>query len=196
MSQPLRNLVGHELVGKRSPALVGKLPAERLVELWPRLASCAVKHGFALELADLEPPRTGIFDGLRITIDPDVTFEMQCFVLMHLFGHSVQWVAPTLESQIERLQHTEDRTRFMQILHDYELQAGRFGLTLLHEAGFHDLDAWFSDFVATDWRYVERFYETGEIPPWEECLTTAPEQVQPLALPEIRHKRVEVRYAF
>jgi hypothetical protein len=28
-------------------------------------------------------------------IDPDVGFEMQCFLLLHLFGHSVQWVAPS-----------------------------------------------------------------------------------------------------
>src|SRR5262245_15207154 len=30
------------------------------------------------------------FDGLRIAIDPDVAFEMQCFVLLRLFGHSAQ----------------------------------------------------------------------------------------------------------
>ena len=34
------------------------------------------------------------------------------------------------------------------------------------------LDQWYSDFVETDWRYVERFYQTGQIPPWEECVTT------------------------
>jgi hypothetical protein len=29
-----------------------------------------------------EPPRTGIFNALRIVIDPDVGFEMQCFLLL------------------------------------------------------------------------------------------------------------------
>src|SRR5579871_721464 len=90
----------YELVGHRLPGLVGRLPAERLVELWPRAASRVVKYGFAVELADLEPPRTGIFDGLKIVIDPDVPFEMQCFILLHLFGHSVQWTAPSLAAEL------------------------------------------------------------------------------------------------
>ena len=67
----------------------------------------------------------GIFDGLRITVDPDVGFEMQCFLLLHLFRHSVQ---------------------------------------LMHERGVTRLDQWYSDFVETDWRYVERFYQTARIP--------------------------------
>ena len=189
-------MLGHELAGHRAAALVGRLPAARQIDVWSRAASKVLKYGFSLELADLEPPRTGIFDGLRIVIDPDVAFEMQCFVLLHLFGHSVQWVAPSLERQIEALQHTADHDRFMRVLHDYELQAGRLGLQLLHEAGVHDLDGWFSDFVATDWCYVERFYRTDRIPPWEECLTVAEVPVQPLPIPALKHRQVEVRYAF
>jgi hypothetical protein len=190
------DMFGHELAGHRGPVLIGRLSADQLIDLWPRAASKVIKYGFVLELADLEPPRTGIFDGLRIVIDPDVNFEMQCFVLLHLFGHSVQWVSPSLNEQIEALQHTVDRDHFMQVLHDYELQAGQFGLQLLHEAGIRDLDGWFSDFVATDWHYVERFYRTDHIPPWEECLTAAEEPVRPLPVPELKHHRVEVRYAF
>ena len=45
---------------------------------------------------------------------------MQCFLLLHLFGHSVQWVAPSLAHTVEALQKTDDRTRFMQVLRDYE----------------------------------------------------------------------------
>lgn len=189
-------VVGHELVGHRRPALVGRLPPETLVRLWTKTSSRVVKHGFALELRDLEPPRTGIFDGLRIVIDPDVDFEMQCFILLHLFGHSVQWIAPSLERNLVALQSTSDKTRFMQVLHDYEFQAGRFGLTLLHEAGILDLDVWYSDFVATDWHYVERYYQTDTIPPWEECLTTANELIQPLEIPKLVSRQVEVRFAF
>src|SRR6478752_2519750 len=118
-------ITGSELVGTRGQTLVGRLPADRLVKLWCRVTSGVVKRGFAIEYRDLEPPRTGIFDGLRIVIDPDVGFEMQCFVLLHLFGHSVQWVAPTLEAQLHALQHTTDRRQFMRVLHDYEFQAAR-----------------------------------------------------------------------
>ena len=192
----MQNLRGYELMGHRGRGLVGHLPAERLVDVWRRSASKVVKYGFKLELADLEPPRTGIFDGLRMVIDPDFDFEMQCFVLLHLFGHSVQWVAPSLEQGLVALRHTEDKARFMRVLHDYEFQAGRFGLQLLHEAGVVDLDPWYSDFVATDWRYVERYYQTDQIPPWEECLCSAEEQIRPLPIPPLAHRQAEVRYAF
>ena len=93
---------------------------------------------------------------------------MQCFLLLHLFGHSVQWVAPSIEHKLDDLQHTDDKARFMQVLHDYEFEAAGFGLQLLHERGVTDLDQWYSDFVETDWRYVERYYQTDQLPALED----------------------------
>src|SRR5215469_1253670 len=193
---PSKLPAGNELVGHRRPGMVGRLPAQRLIELWPRAASRVVKHGFAIELADLEPPRTGIFDGLKIVIDPDVPFEMQCFVLLHLFGHSVQWTAPSLADELDELRNTTDKALFMQALERYEYKAARFGRQLLDETGLAGLGRWYDDFVATDWKYVERFYQTDVIPPWEECLCEAASPVEPLAIPPLEHHRVEVRYAF
>jgi len=192
----MTSIVGHELVGQRRKDLVGHLPVEDQVRVWLAITSRIVKHGFVLEYRDLEPPRTGIFDGLRIVIDPDVGFEMQCFILLHLFGHSVQWVAPSLADSIGELQTTTDRARFMQVLHDYEFEAARLGLSLLHEAGIRDLDVWYSDFVATDWRYVERFYQTDVIPPWEQCVCQADGLIEPCSIPQLNHRQVEVRFAF
>src|SRR5205085_4883359 len=121
----METLRGHELAGSR---LVGSLPSNEMVSLWREITSGVVKHGFVIEYRDLEPPRTGIFDGLRIVIDPDVGFEMQSFLLLHLFGHSVQWVAPSLAHKLADLQHTEDKARFMPVLRDYELEAAGFGM--------------------------------------------------------------------
>jgi hypothetical protein len=56
---------------------------------------------------------------------------MQCFLLLHLFGHSVQWVAPSVEHTLADLQHTEDRDHFMQVLRAYELEAAGFGMQLM-----------------------------------------------------------------
>jgi hypothetical protein len=81
----VKPISSHELVGAR---VVGELPSADMVDLWVRISSGIVKYGFVIEYRDLEPPRTGIFDGLRITIDPDVGFEMQCFLLLHLFGQA------------------------------------------------------------------------------------------------------------
>jgi hypothetical protein len=191
-------IAGHELTGQRRPRpeSVGQLPPDVLLPLWTKTTSAVVKYGFAVEYRDLEPPRTGIFDGLRIVIDPDVEFEMQCFVLLHLFGHSVQWVAPSLEHKLAPLQNTADKERFLDVLHAYELEAALYGLQLLHEAGIRDLDPWYSDFVETDWRYVERFYREDRIPPWEECVVRSCPLIAPAPIPPLRHRQVEVRFAF
>ena len=172
------------------------MPSNDIVDLWPKVSSGIVKKGFVIEYRDLEPPRTGIFDGLRIVIDPDVGFEMQCFLLLHLFGHSVQWVAPSLEHELADLQHTLDRTRFLEVLRAYELEAAGFGMQLMREQGVTWLDQWYSDFVQTDWRYVERYYQDNRIPPWRECIVTGSPLIQPKPLPPLKLRQVEVRFAF
>ena len=187
------NINGHQLIGAR---LVGKLPNPEQTLLWSRITSAIVKHGFTIEYADLEPPRTGTFNGLKIVIDPDVDFEMQCFILLHLFGHSVQWVAPSLEHKLSDLTTTDDRDQFMKALRAYEFEAAQFGMHLMHSLEIRDLDQWYSDFVETDWRYVERYYLEGNIPPWEECVATNCEVIEPIAIPELQHREVEVRFAF
>src|SRR6476659_9369333 len=115
MNQPL---AGHELVGPRRATT-----PSTLVNLCLKATSAIVKYGFIIESRDLEPPRTGIFDGLKISIDPDVDFEMQCFILLHLFGHSVQWTATSLAESLTSLKDTSDKAVFMQALHAYEYQA-------------------------------------------------------------------------
>jgi hypothetical protein len=191
----LQAIAGHELVGHR---IVGNLPKDHQVAVWSKVTSRIIKYGFTIEYRDLEAPRTGTFDGLTISLDPDIDFEMQCFILLHLFGHSVQWVATAqqLETNLDDLQHTQDRERFMSVLRGYEFEAARFGLQLLHEAGLNELDQWYADFVETDWRYVKRYYETGAIPPWHECVASCCEKIEPKAIPPLEHRRVQVRFAF
>jgi hypothetical protein len=185
-----QQLAGHELIGQR------RTPPGSLVNLWFKATSAIVKYCFVIEYRDLEAPRTGIFDGLRISIDPDVDFEMQCFILLHLFGHSIQWTAPSLADKLAALTDTTDKAAFMRALYAYEYEAARFGMQLIRETGVRGLDQWYSDFVATDWRYVERYYETGEIPPWHECMVHNQPLIEPLAIPPIERRQVQVRYAF
>ncbi len=189
-----------EEVGKNrlpGPAAQHQPPLlDRLVHLWVQATSGVIKHGFAIEYRDLEAPRTGTFDGMRIVLDPDVDFEMQCFVLVHLFGHSVQWVSPALEATAQAVQNTQDKERFIQVAHGYELQASRLGLQLLHERGVTELDQWFSDFVESDWRYLRHYYQTGQTPPWPECVVRDCTLLEPLPIPELRPHAVEVKYAF
>src|SRR3954464_6662034 len=181
----MQPLLSHEVAGTR----VGHMPIHELIDIWTAVSSGVVKYGFAIEYRDLEAPRTGIFDGLRIVIDPDVGFEMQCFLLLHLFGHSVQWVAPSIEYKLADLQHTEDKTRFMQVLHDYEREAAGFAMQLMRERGVTTLDQWFSDFVETDWCYVERYYQTGALPKWEDCIVGSATTIAPSPIPYLKHRQ-------
>lgn len=193
LTNPSRPLVGDRRPGSSQWE---SLPTDLLVKLWTRVSSAIVKFGFRLAYADLEPPRTGIFNGREITIDPDVAFEMQCFILLHLFGHSVQWVAPSLAYKLDALRDTTDRDLFLVVLRDYEYEAAGYGQWLLHSVGLREFDAWYSDFVATDWRYVERYYREGRIPSWDECVVRGAPRITPLEIPPIELRTVEVRFAF
>jgi hypothetical protein len=64
------------------------------------------------------------------------------------------------------------------------------------DLGFTRLDQWYSDFVETDWRYIERFYQTDTIPPWTDCIVTSCPLIGPAPIPALRHKQVKVRFAF
>jgi hypothetical protein len=150
-------------------SLVGNIGPEDLVRLWTRAVGRIVGYGFVVEYSRLEPPRTGIFDGLKITIDPTVDFEMQCFILLHLFGHLVQWLAPSYRPEIRDVPQ-EPLEPFLEAVRAYEHNAARFALRLMHDAGITDLDRWFSDFAETDWKYVDTFYRTGSIPSWQHCV--------------------------
>lgn len=184
---------GHELIGERQ---LGAMPSSDLVRMWIATTSAIVKYGFEIRYLDLEPPRTGTFNGRTITLDPDVGFEMQCFILLHLFGHSVQWVAPSLEGSLNDLQTTDDRDYFLKELRRYEYEAAQFGIQLMHEAGIMDLDQWYSDFVETDWQYVRHFYVEGVIPEWEQCRREEMPLIEPAPIPELQHREVAVRFAF
>jgi len=84
----------------------------------------------------------------------------------------------------------------MQVLHDYEREAAGFAMQLMHERGVTTLDQWFSDFVETDWRYVERYYQTDKLPAWEDCIVRDASMIIPTPIPPLRHHQVEVRFAF
>ena len=174
---------------------VGKLDAGTLVRVWTRITVRVVALGFGLEYGMLERPKLGIFDGLKITIDPAVDFEMQCFLVLHLFGHSVQWVAPSYRPEIVGVSN-QDLEVYLDAVEQYERNAARFGLQLLHEAGVTDLDPWYFDFAETDWKYVNTFYRTGTIPRWETCVVSGAKPVAPLSIPPLAPRLVNVRYAF
>ena len=59
-----------------------------------------------------------------------------------------------------------------------------------------DLDPWMFDFAETDAVYLETYYRTGTIPAWEGCLVHGAAPFEPLPIPPLEHRRVDVQFAF
>ncbi len=115
-----------------------------------------------VRIKDVPNPFTGDLDGRLIEIDYDLDVEDALFILVHLFGHTVQWNTSEAARTIGFRppgNWTEDELRAVA---DYEAEACQYSLQLLHEAGIHDLDQWIADFAACDVAYLMHFYKTGE----------------------------------
>ncbi len=104
---------------------------------------------------------TGQFDGEEIWVDLDKDSEEAVFILVHLFGHTVQW---NLDEKLRLLGlavsgvKAEDLPRIYQ----YERQASQLGLALLEETGEFRLARWLTDRFGADWKFLAHFYRTGE----------------------------------
>jgi type 1 glutamine amidotransferase len=72
---------------------------------------------------------------------------------------------------------------------EYEREACRYSLQLLHDAGIHDLDQWISDFAACDGAYLMHFYRTGEKRPFRSFWRDGTPLATPLAIPEFQPVR-------
>lgn len=119
-------------------------------------------YGIAVITRDIPDPLTGDLDGLQIHIDYSLDPEQRLFLLAHLFGHTVQWnVDPGAFELGRRYAPPVDEALFPIIL-AYEGEAASYGLSLLHEIGICDGDAWFSAYTACDQAYLVHFYRTGE----------------------------------
>jgi hypothetical protein len=137
-------------------------------------------------IRDVPNPFTGDLDGEQIMVDYDLDIEDAVFILIHLFGHTVQWnVSPEARS-IAFLRPTTWTDEQLQAALDYESCACRYSLQLLHDAGIRDLDQWISDFAACDSAYLMHFYRTGEKRAFRSFWRDGTPPVAPLEIPEFQ----------
>src|SRR5205823_1917025 len=106
---------------------------------------------------DVLDPNTGDLDGKRILVDHLLNDELSLFILVHLFGHSVQW---NTNPEWRELGHAE-KVENLEKVREYEQQATRFGIQALHEIGITDLDQWVSDCWLADWKFLQEFYRSS-----------------------------------
>jgi hypothetical protein len=115
-----------------------------------------------VRISDVPNPFTGDLDGAEITVDHDIDIEDALFILIHLFGHTVQWNVSPKSREIAVARPAEWTAEALAEVAEYERDACRLSLQLLHEVGVRDLDQWVSDFAACDLAYLLHFYRTGE----------------------------------
>ena len=116
-------------------------------------------------ISDVLDPNTGDFDGVTIKIDYDQELDLAFYILLHLFGHSVQWNLSKRYRDLGQDQSIPKPPEVMEEIYHYERDATRFALALCRDAQLQpiaEIDQWVSDWFAADYAFLERFYTTGE----------------------------------
>ena len=139
-----------------------------------------------VRIRDVPNPFTGDLDGEQIQVDYDIEVEDALFVLVHLFGHTVQWNMSADLREIAFLKPDKWTDELLARLSAYESEACEYSLQLLHEAGVHDLDQWVADFAACDSAYLMHFYKTGEKRPFRSFWIDGNPVLTPKAIPEFK----------
>ena len=82
-------------------------------------------------------------------------------------------------------------------IRDYERDASRLSIQLLHDSGVPDLDRWVSDWWHADWEYLVHFYRTGEKLDTRQLLRPGQgELLTPLPIPPFTPQRWVSRWSF
>jgi hypothetical protein len=144
------------------------------------------RWGIPVHIPDVPNPFTGDLDGERIMVDYDLDIEDAVFILVHLFGHTVQWNLSAEHRDVAFLSPATWTDEQLRAVEAYEVEACRYSLQLLHEIGVHDLDQWISDFAACDSAYLLHFYKTGEKRPFRSFWRDNAPLLTPQAIPEFR----------
>jgi hypothetical protein len=144
-------------------------PEERLRDVFDQARRhIEARYAVGVRRGHIAKPNTGDLDGAYIEIDVDQPWGIALFVLVHLFGHTVQWNTSEHDRKVGADVSPGKTDAQLAEIHDYERTATRYGLQLLHEAGAHDLDEWICGLWSADWEYLRHYYRTGERLPFEQ----------------------------
>ena len=153
------------------------------------------KYGIPVRIKDVPSPFTGDLDGAEIHVDYEEDPEGALFILVHLFGHTVQWNlnprAMEIGLAVFNLEPTDEN---LAELKTYEVQACQYSMQLMHDAHIHDLDQWLSDFAACDFAYLRAFYLTRTKKPFRSFWKAKQPLIAPLAIPDFHPKELTSRW--
>lgn len=155
------------------------------------------RYGVPVRVRDVPAPFTGDLDGAEIHVDYEVDAESALFILVHLFGHTVQWNLSERARELSHLQTTHQGPMAADLreeLHQFEREACEYSLQLLHDAGVIELDQWVSDYAACDFAYLMHFYDTGETAAFKSFWKPDQPLLRPRAIPPFQPTRWLTRW--
>jgi hypothetical protein len=144
------------------------------------------RYRLPVVITDVTDPFTGDLDGEKILVDCDIDAEEALFILVHLFGHTVQWNVSAKDRELGLLEVKNPTDELLSQLERYEHDAARYSLQLFHEAGITDLDQWLANFAACDVAYLMHFYRTGEKRAFRSFWSENAPGLTPLEIPHFR----------
>ena len=147
------------------------------------------RYGVPVVISDVVHQFTGDLDGSEIRIDYELSLEEATFILVHLFGHTVQWNLSAYAREIGARVQANPTEEQLAELARYELEACQYSLQLFHEAGVKDLDQWLADFHGCDFAYLRHFYATKEKRPFYSFWKDGQPPIAPLPIPEFQPTR-------
>src|SRR4029079_6664166 len=92
------------------------------------------RYNLPVVSTDVPDPFTGDLDGASILVDYDLDAEDALFILVHLFGHTVQWNVSPADRALGLLDVRDPSDELLASLARYERDAARYSLQLFHEA--------------------------------------------------------------
>jgi len=152
------------------------------------------RWGIPVRVADVPSPFTGDLDGAEIHVDHDLSAEDACFILAHLFGHTVQWNTSEAARKLGEIRGAGHSPEIVTALVEYEREACEYSLQLLHECGVHDLDQWLADFAACDLAYLVHYYDSGVTADFRSFWKDGQPLLRPRAISEFHPTRWVSRY--
>jgi hypothetical protein len=158
------------------------------------------RYQMPVSISDVLDPNTGDFDGVSIKIDYSLELDLAFYVLLHLFGHSVQWNLSAEYRQLGLDQTIPKPPEEMLRIHEYERDATRYSLALCRDAGVEpldEIDRWVSDWFDADYAFLAHFYTTGErLDPRALLRAGKSELLKPLTIPDFTPQRWTSRWSF
>lgn len=146
---------------------------------------------------------TGSYNGLEINVKNSLAWENKLFLIIHLFGHIVQWSIPEksiLYKDVEKALPNMNSANFsheMQLIEKYEKEAGGYAMKLLHNCNIYELDAWFTNWFYADWEYLKKIINYGSLHhSFEIELKEIDIPVTEIEIPNFTMVKNETRYSY